>query len=372
MKPGKGKDRTEQSDTFVANFLDLPARKRGLSINGEIVPERDLDMVNIHDFAIFEKEQELIPEFRVSIKSRSSASSDGCSPIVDSIGAEGKKGFPLVSATPAAEDHKVTRTPSFKLIAHQVRMVEKVLLRWPCRPRSRHHSSSSEDYFEDEAETNTNREVATTGRNVSEPDVLSVDTAVSQLSAQTDHCDIANDHSPPSKADEVEDSQQDHSQNAQSTIDINLNEDKVSVMPNTNSQESASSKLLDRNETDNQATPASKTAVSESSKVVETSQVQLIPSTKSECCDHGAVVHDAGSPTEPQAAQGKASSGGKEGERRRWCPCVISWLPSPRTPSPLLLLSFGLVSFVCTFLFVSADTAGCTVLHLGGTEGSRP
>ncbi|KAL8563985.1 hypothetical protein ACOMHN_025316 [Nucella lapillus] len=199
MRPGKGNDLSAPTTTttsttsttspstspspsresFVSHILDLSARRRGLSINGEAVPERELESVNIHDFAIFEKEQELIPEFRVSIKSRSSVSSEGLSPTGgvsprDEIGKGGVGWLGLGLTGQAGEGggvlgggSKMSRTPSFKRVAHQVMMVERVLLRWPCRPRGRHHSSSSEDYCcgEDGEDSTTTTTTNTTTNN---------------------------------------------------------------------------------------------------------------------------------------------------------------------------------------------------------------
>lgn len=344
MKPGKGND--PDNGSSVPNLLELPDRKRGLSINGEIVPERDLDCINIHDFAVFEKEQDLIPEFRVSIKSRSSASSDGRSSIVGSPGDEGGRGFLLASATPQMDETKVARTPSFKRIAQQVRMVEKVLLRWPCRPRSRHHSSSSEDFCEDDVETNNNEAEAMKERKA-EADVLSADTAVSHLSTQGIHVDCLDDNaetnsgslSPP-KAAEVKDlydrsdlsasrgvsPDENNSNNAQPVRDINLNEDKTAVRQSAESasaSEPPASRVVCSSDTSvSQSGPPQKV---ENSRVVENSQVQPPPPSKPECCDRGGVVHDVTSPTGPHAAQVKVPAA-KEGESQqeaRSCPCVL-------------------------------------------------
>lgn len=105
LKPGKGN--TE---------MDIPIfpRKRSLSINGESILSPDLLKMNIHNFAHFENPEKLVPGFFESIKKRSRGEGIG-------------------------------KTPSFQNVATQVLAMEKVLLRWPKRPRARHHSSSSED-----------------------------------------------------------------------------------------------------------------------------------------------------------------------------------------------------------------------------------
>lgn len=348
MKPGKGNDL--DIDSSVSDLFELPERKRGLSINGEIVPERDLDCINIHDFAVFEKEQDLIPEFRVSIKSRSSASSDGLSPNVVSSGDEGGKGFRLAGASPQTGETKVTRTPSFKHIAQQVRMVEKVLLRWPCRPRSRHHSSSSEDLCEDDLETNNN-EAEVMRENNAAPDVLLMDTVVFQLSTQGIHVDsLADDTevnsgslSPPEAAevkgisDRVDSTpdkdlspDQNSSSEAQSVRDINLNKDKNAVGQTTESKstpESPANKVMRSNDVPvSQSDPSQNVPAKplENSRVVENSQAQPPPPSKPECCDRDGVVHDVASLTGPHAAQVKvpAAKEGESPQEARSCPCV--------------------------------------------------
>ncbi|CAL1525928.1 unnamed protein product, partial [Lymnaea stagnalis] len=141
MKPGKGNH--EQQDKI---FSDIPKtvprsglprqRSQTLSINGETVIGVELNSLNIHDFAVFEKEHKLIPEFRESIKNKRSPDRDGDA---------GGDSFLSVG--------NITRKRSFQDIARQVRTIEKVLLQWPGRPRSRHHSSSSEDYPSDDSES---------------------------------------------------------------------------------------------------------------------------------------------------------------------------------------------------------------------------
>lgn len=103
------------------------SRWNTLSVNGEDMSDVEIDQLNIHDYAIFEREQELEPDFRVSIRSRSFP--ENHYPKID-------------SSTNLVEKPRV----SFHDIAKQVISVESVLMRWP-RP-SRHHSSSSEESTE--------------------------------------------------------------------------------------------------------------------------------------------------------------------------------------------------------------------------------
>lgn len=180
MRPGKG-NLTDQLESNVHKGI---ARIRGLSINGEFVPDPDIEAINIHDFAVFEKEHDLIPEFRASIKSRSSVSSGGGqSPVkLDShhLGWEGE-GFTLCQPAEAAFE----RNRSFQQIAQQVRVVERVLLRWPGRPRNRHHSSSSEDFCEDNLDTNENCTEVVNAQ--SSDSYAPVDTVFTDISAQGSH-----------------------------------------------------------------------------------------------------------------------------------------------------------------------------------------
>lgn len=102
-------------------------RRNTLSVNGEDMSDVEIDQLNIHDFATFEREQELEPDFRVSIRSRSIPENH----------------FPENGSSP----HSLGKPRiSFHDVAKQVISVESVLMRWP-RP-SRHHSSSSEDFVE--------------------------------------------------------------------------------------------------------------------------------------------------------------------------------------------------------------------------------
>ena len=121
LKKGKGKYQTQ---------LSLEKRRslqKTISVNGEIINVEN-EEVNIHDYATFEKEEELIPEFRTSIKS--------------------KTGIPLSRNN--SSEAGLARKSSFKDVARQVISMESVLKKWPRRSRTRHHSSSSEDIAEDE------------------------------------------------------------------------------------------------------------------------------------------------------------------------------------------------------------------------------
>ncbi|XP_021369081.1 type I inositol 1,4,5-trisphosphate 5-phosphatase-like isoform X2 [Mizuhopecten yessoensis] len=100
---------------------------KSLSINGEVVQVDHLEDINIHDFATFEKEQHLLPEFKNSIRQKRYSAPEQRS----------KDKLKLFQ--------QMGRKPSFQEIAKTVQAVEKVLIRWPRRSRNRHHSSSSED-----------------------------------------------------------------------------------------------------------------------------------------------------------------------------------------------------------------------------------
>lgn len=147
LKKGKGKDLEFQPQSSKKLRERLST---SLSINGEII-DMDNEVVNIHDYATFEKEEQLIPEFRVSIKSKHKRSISR----EDAVGGELK------------------RKSSFKNVAKQVVSMESVLLKWPRRPRTRHHSSSSEDVAEDED---------TGHRKMTQEDNISVHTDTSELS----------------------------------------------------------------------------------------------------------------------------------------------------------------------------------------------
>ncbi|KAJ8317742.1 hypothetical protein KUTeg_005646 [Tegillarca granosa] len=95
-----------------------------LSINGETV-DAEITQINIHDFAQFSNEDELLPEFKTSIK---------------------RKMLSYSKTLNNVDEDSMNRKPSFKDTARQIVTVESVLLKWPRKRRaSRHHSSSSED-----------------------------------------------------------------------------------------------------------------------------------------------------------------------------------------------------------------------------------
>lgn len=111
-----------------------------LSINGEPVQVEDINDINIHDYSSFANEEALLPEFKNSIRLKSSPAKPSMDFLTD--------GSP------------VKRRSSFVEIAKQVVSMEKVLMHWPrprTRPRSRHHSSSSEDMNDTESEEDSNR-----------------------------------------------------------------------------------------------------------------------------------------------------------------------------------------------------------------------
>ncbi|KAK0070526.1 type I inositol 1 4 5-trisphosphate 5-phosphatase-like isoform X1 [Biomphalaria pfeifferi] len=124
IKPGKGKSPAEDQTLLVSSTTSelLRSRARTLSINGELVGNVDMEAINIHDYAVFEQEQNLIEEFRESIKNKASKDSDG------------------------------DKKRSFQDVVRDVRTMEKVLKQWPGRSLDRHHSSSSEDYPSDDSE----------------------------------------------------------------------------------------------------------------------------------------------------------------------------------------------------------------------------
>lgn len=144
MKPGKGNsEQQEQSSEFSTTKLPSPLEYRhSLSINGEIIEgvdftseNVDLSFINIHDFATFENEVKLIPEFKDSIQKKKTLESQ-----------VGSGNSNLLSVAKPV----VGRNRSFQEIARDVITMERVLLKWPRRPADRHHSSSSEDFTLDE------------------------------------------------------------------------------------------------------------------------------------------------------------------------------------------------------------------------------
>ncbi|KAL3864925.1 hypothetical protein ACJMK2_006569 [Sinanodonta woodiana] len=137
LKKGKGKISSVSS---VDSQHSRPKLTKKLSINGEDMDMISLDDINIHDFAKFAKEQELLPEFRTSIKRKETS----------------------VKRELQSTSQSVLQKSSFSDIASRVVSMEKVLLRWPRRSRERHHSSSSEDFNEafdsdDKADNDDNR-----------------------------------------------------------------------------------------------------------------------------------------------------------------------------------------------------------------------
>lgn len=139
-------------DSVVSSQSPLPLAK-SLSINGNIIDPIDLEDINIHDFAQFESEQGLSPEFKKSIRKRGSG----------------------IELTRPNGDRKM----SFVEAAKHVQKVRSVLRQWPKRPRSRHHSSSSEDMIDsdsDEIKSNDNNNIA------GSEDCLSENTTVSDVS----------------------------------------------------------------------------------------------------------------------------------------------------------------------------------------------
>lgn len=133
IKPGKGnhEQQVEISPNSPQSKPETLSRYRALSINGELVEENEFDSLNIHDYATFEQEKNLLPEFRDSIKKQVPVEANA-----DKL---------------SSPSHPpITRKKSFQDVAKEVCTMEKVLKQWPRRPRSRHHSSSSEDYKSDE------------------------------------------------------------------------------------------------------------------------------------------------------------------------------------------------------------------------------
>lgn len=149
MKPGKGNSQQQKqplSDSSTTKPQSNHDRKRTLSINGELINDVDfgyenvdLTAINIHDYAVFEKEHDLIPEFRQSIKNRKTS--------------EKVRDFQRSDhLTDSSTSELLTKNISFQEVAKQVRTIERVLLKWPRRPLNRHHSSSSEDFPSEECE----------------------------------------------------------------------------------------------------------------------------------------------------------------------------------------------------------------------------
>lgn len=170
LKKGKGKDAPMLNTQSSVERRKMLAHK--ISINGETVDFQH-EQINIHDFAEFEKSEQLIPEFRYSIKSKAPTPLFRQARLSEEVGDE------IVTE----EVQTPRKTKSFQDIARQVYLMENALARWPRRPRSRHHSSSSEDIVEDEDNSNSDRVDA---------DDISVHTDVSELSQTVDEPKQAN------------------------------------------------------------------------------------------------------------------------------------------------------------------------------------
>ncbi|XP_071090674.1 inositol polyphosphate-5-phosphatase A-like [Haliotis cracherodii] len=169
LKPGKG-----NLNESLSSSTKTP-RKKVLSINGEHVESDDITDINIHDYAVFEKEKDLVPEFRTSIRTRTASGT-------------------LIPDSLKPEPTRVRRK-SFQEIAMQVRTCQKILREWP-RIRMRHHSSSSEDFSDDEE--NNNAEEDKSPSTDIKPDVsqvsLEVDDSVQMTSVSTPSASPSSDN----------------------------------------------------------------------------------------------------------------------------------------------------------------------------------
>lgn len=145
LKKSQGND-----DNNVVSPRTSQRVSKALSINGEVVNVINLEDINIHDFAKFESEQGLKPEFKASIRKRGSGI-------------------------------ELSRKMSFVEAAKHVQTVRSVLRRWPKRPRSRHHSSSSEDMIE-ESDNETDTSVNVNNNKPINEDCLSSHTIESEIS----------------------------------------------------------------------------------------------------------------------------------------------------------------------------------------------
>ena len=149
LKKGKGNETPSYDSQTSVERRKILAHK--ISINGETVDYAQ-DELNIHDYAEFERSDELIPEFRLSIKSkgpppkltRQKQSLD------EGTGVSGEN-----EANTSASAVSPKKTRSFQNIARQVCLMEHALKMWPGRNRERHHSSSSEDLVDLDKETDT-------------------------------------------------------------------------------------------------------------------------------------------------------------------------------------------------------------------------
>lgn len=160
LKKGKGKQVPPfDTQSSVERRKQLTHK---ISINGETFDIQH-DDINIHDFAQFNNTEELDPEFRYSIKSRSSGY------LIRQARCESEEDDDAFTAADdeSSREGAPKKARSFQDIARQVCLMENALLRWPRPNRTRHHSSSSEDNITD---------------NEVDADTASVHTDVSEIS----------------------------------------------------------------------------------------------------------------------------------------------------------------------------------------------
>ncbi|WAR21834.1 I5P1-like protein [Mya arenaria] len=172
----KGKGNQQAPFDTQTSFERRKKLSKKISINGETI-DFQKGKINIHDYANFEKSEELIPEFRLSIKTKEGSS------------LKRQHNISGDSAENSRDAQGVTKKPSFHEIAQRVLLMESALMKWPNRPRTRHHSSSSEDLMDSDEETNQADR---------EPDQDSVHTDVSDLPADTEDLKFELSHSSPS------------------------------------------------------------------------------------------------------------------------------------------------------------------------------
>ncbi|XP_052770456.1 inositol polyphosphate-5-phosphatase A-like isoform X1 [Mya arenaria] len=172
----KGKGNQQAPFDTQTSFERRKKLSKKISINGETI-DFQKGKINIHDYANFEKSEELIPEFRLSIKTKQGSS------------LKRQHNISGDSAENSRDAQGVTKKPSFHEIAQRVLLMESALMKWPNRPRTRHHSSSSEDLMDSDEETNQADR---------EPDQDSVHTDVSDLPADTEDLKFELSHSSPS------------------------------------------------------------------------------------------------------------------------------------------------------------------------------
>ena len=215
MKKGKGKAPLVESQS---SYERRKLFSQKISINGETLDWKE-EHVNIHDFAQFEKEEQLMPEFRLSIKSRTAQLARQSS--LNLSDAEEKPGPPKLLKK---------KTTSFPDIARQVALMENVLLRWPRRPRTRHHSSSSEDCVDDDGDNCKLQGAASKGK----------------IHERIKYADASEDESVHTETSDVESVQDE---------DTNNVEDKKVELQESNSNQNASDnqscdKVVEANGTD--------------------------------------------------------------------------------------------------------------------------